>query len=212
MLCDTGEKRKQKLRYLQQLIKDGSNDEQTPEPSPQQHEAHLRPLSADYEAGPSSSPFMLHSNRDFTPVTASSTAALGHGLVASTAPLDAHILPTTPAYPPFASPWSSPVYDPPPPANMTWGIPTWAPVEYSPRPTPRSDNFPLSPPIGQMFFEQASGTYHPPRQIALNSDHYGLASTYGHYNDGPQNQTPGISNVSLPASSSHFQGHFPGPH
>ncbi|KAH7083354.1 hypothetical protein BKA63DRAFT_561528 [Paraphoma chrysanthemicola] len=186
------EKRKRKLQYLQQLIKDGSNDEQTPEPSPQQHEAHLRPLSADYEAGPSSSPFMLHANVDFQPVVTSSTAVGNHGLAANTTAFDANTLLTTPAYPPFESSWSSPVYDPPPPVNLAWTMPAWAPVDYPPPPPPRSESFHFETSISQTSFEQVHSPFHQPRHFAPSPENYALAA-YGHYT-GPQNQTPGIPN------------------
>jgi hypothetical protein len=211
VLFYVGEKRKRKLQYLQQLIRDGSNDEQTPEASPQQHEAHLRSLSAEYDAVPSSSPYMLPTNNDFASISSSSTTALGPAPVASTASYDTHMLPTTQTYSPFESSWNSHIYHPPPQPNMAY-TPAWPPsIDYSSRLTPRPENFQFSPPLAQPAFEQATSPYHHPRELVPNADQYVLGPHYGHYT-GSQSQTPGIPSVSLPTPSSYFQGHYPGPH
>jgi hypothetical protein len=209
-----GEKRKRKLQYLQKLIRDGSNDEQTPEPSPHQHEAHLRSLSSDYESGPSSSPYLLPSNSEFVTMSTSGTIALGPAPAATTASFDTHLLPTTQAYSPYPSPWNSTLYDPPPAPSMTWNVPTWmSSTDYSPRVVPRPENFHFSPPLGasQPVFEQTPSPYHHPRELVVSANHYGLGSPYGHYNVSPS-QTPGVPSVSLPTLSSYFQGHYPGRH
>jgi hypothetical protein len=59
MIFGVGEKRKQRLQYLQQLVGDRSNDDKTPQASLQQHEALVHSLSAEYHARPNSSPYLL---------------------------------------------------------------------------------------------------------------------------------------------------------
>jgi hypothetical protein len=213
MFSHAGEKRKRKLQYLQQLITDGSNDEQTPDTSPRQRDAHLRSLSTDYDAGPSS-PYLLPAHSEYAPMSTNEIVGMGPASTATTASFDHHLLPTTQSYPPYSSSWASPIYDPPPPTNMTWNVPAWMPsVDYSPRVAPRPETFRYSPPLGarQPIFDQTPSPYHRPRDLAPNTDHYALASSYRYY-DGSQSQTPAISSVSLPTPTSYFQGHYPGPH
>ncbi|KAF2830536.1 hypothetical protein CC86DRAFT_378818 [Ophiobolus disseminans] len=198
------EKRKRKLQYLQQLIKDGSNDEQSPDTSPQQHEAHLRPRSADYEPGPSLSPFSLSSHSDFAPMNTNSTAALGPHPTASTAPLDSHFLPTTHAYPPYEPSWNNPMYDPLPPTNMTWNVPAWTPaIDYSPRAAPRPEDFHFSPPLGVNLpiFEHTPSPYHRPRELVPNTNQYPFSGDY----NGSQSQTSGIPSYFLGAHSKYLE-------
>jgi hypothetical protein len=205
VLFCAGEKRKQKLQYLQQLIRDGSNDEQTPEPSPRQHETHLRSLSAEYDTGASSSPYMLPASDDFTPMNSSSAAAHCQ------APPSHHILPTTQSYSPFHQHWNSPIYDPLPPPNMSY-MPNWVPnMNYSSRLDARPENFQFSPSLGIPAFDQSSSPYNHPRQLVPNADHYDLGRSYGHYNES-QSHTPNISSVSLPTPSSYFAARYSGPH
>jgi hypothetical protein len=147
ILFCAGEKRKQKLQYLQQLIRDRSNDEQTPEPSPRQHEAHLRSLCADYDTGASSSPYMLPASEDFTPTNSSSAAAHCQ------APTSHHLLPTTQSYPPFQQHWNSPIHDPIPPPNMSY-MPNWVPsMDYSSRLDARPESFQFLPSLGIPAFD-----------------------------------------------------------
>ncbi|KAL5115851.1 hypothetical protein ACEQ8H_006253 [Pleosporales sp. CAS-2024a] len=112
VLLRAGEKRKNRLQYLQHLIRDGSNEEQTPEPSPQQHEAHCHSTSADYKVGSSSSPFMLPSSRDFTSLTSNTARALSLEAGTSGPGYGAHVWPSTQAYPPqFELSWTGQIHD-----------------------------------------------------------------------------------------------------
>jgi hypothetical protein len=111
-----GEKRKRKLQYLQQLVKDESNDELTPYTSPEEHEAHIRAHSVDYDVAQRSSPFALPSDRDFTTLGTSGTATLCPIPTTTTSVYDSRLLPIAQSYSPFEPPWNSPIY-----ANMdTW--------------------------------------------------------------------------------------------
>jgi hypothetical protein len=207
----TGEKRKKKLQYLQQLVKDGSNDEQNPEPSPQQHQVHIRSHSADYNAGLSPSPFMLPSNSNFAPLSSSGTTALGPAPAANGPSYDDHLLPTTQSYPPFESSWNSQTYNPPPPLSIAYA-PAWiSSVDYASRLTSRQESFHLSSPAAQGVFEPTTSPYHHPIEILSHAEHFALGSPYGHYN-GSHSQAADLPSVSLPNPSSYFQRHYPGPH
>jgi hypothetical protein len=171
VIIHAGEKRKRKLQYLQQLIKDGSNNEQSPGTSPRQHEVHLRSPSADYETGRSSSPYLLPSHSEYARMSSNGSVAMGPASTATTASFDHHLLPSTQSFSPYASSWNSPNYDPPPPPNVSM----WThPVDYSS----------WSPPT----FEQTTSSYYLPRELVPNSAHYALAS-YEHYK-GSQSHTP----------------------
>ncbi|CAN9080400.1 unnamed protein product [Alternaria alternata] len=116
------EKRKRKLQYLQQLVNDDSDSHQDPEPSPEQHEIYPRSLSADYQvAGPSSSPYIVPSDRVLRANSAVVTQAI---LAATVASFDTNHVPAAEqAYPPYQPTWNASVYSPPPPANIPWNMP-----------------------------------------------------------------------------------------
>ena len=204
-----GEKRKRKLQYLQQLITDGPDDEQASEPSPDQHATYARSLSADYDvAGPSSSPYVLPPNSDFGSMSSSSTPASHPILPATTATFNgSHVLASTHTYPTFPMDWHAPIYSPPPPANVTWTVPSpWmSGLEYSARAAPRPEMYQYTPSSAQPVFEQTHIPSNEPHEFLSTSDIYGFGASYP-----PQGQASGNPNVSLPASSPYYQGHYPG--
>jgi hypothetical protein len=210
-----GEKRKRKLQYLQQLIRDGSNDEHESEPSPDPHDTYARSLSVDYDlAGASQSPYILPSSSDFGPMSSSSTSASYTVAAATSATFDSghHLAPmhTYVSYPPS---WSASVYSPPPPVDVAWTVPSpWmSGMDHSARVAPRPDMYRYTPSPSQPVFEQAHTPSHTPSHephvFMSTSDLYGFASTYA-----PQNQASGSPNVSLPTSSSYYHGHYTGSH
>jgi hypothetical protein len=204
-----GEKRKRKLQYLQQLIKDDSNDEQTPYTSPQQHEA----CSTDHNTAPSSSPFMPASSNHYMTLSTSSTELIGSLSSTSTPTYDIGLLPATQTPSLFEPRWSSPTYETPSPSSMGY-LPAWmSSIGYSPQIAHH-----LSPSVSQEVFAQAASPYHHPRDLLPNSDHYVLGLQYEHYSVS-QDQTTGTLSVSLPhspppppLSSFHGHYHYPGPH
>jgi hypothetical protein len=155
---------------------------------------------------------MLSSNSDFAPLQSSSAPAIGSVQPTTTASFNSQMSATTQTYTPFGSSWTAPIYDPPPPANMTWNMPTWMPsIDYSSRVASRPETYHYTAPSGPPVFAQNTSPYHPARELVPNADHYVLSSSYGHYN-ASHSQTPGVPSVSLPPSSSYCQGHYPGPH
>jgi hypothetical protein len=209
-LC-VGEKRKRKLQYLQHLIRDESNDDQESEPSPSGHDAYARSLSADYDvAGASPSPYILPVNSDFLSMSSSSTTASHSIAVATSATVNSvhHPAPTHP-YAAFQPNWSAPIFSPPPAANIAWTVPSpWmSGMDYPTRHAHRPDIYPFIQPPSQPVFEQAHTPLQQPQQFLPIPDFYGFGSTYA-----PQSQAPSDPNVSLPTSSSYYQGHYTGSH
>lgn len=209
MVLGIGEKRKRKLQYLQDLIKDGSNDEQTPEPSPQRQEAHLRSISAEYELGPSSSPYNLPSHSAFVPLEPNDAAALGSASAASTASFD--LLPTTQGFSTFESSWNGAMYSPPSTTQMSWNVPAFIPYVDYPQGVPLRPETSLYAPSfssSQPAFAQNMNSYLPSRESVTDPSRY--YPSYGHQY-GSQSHSPGIPSVSSPTSSPYFHGQ-PGPH
>jgi hypothetical protein len=209
MFLYLGEKRKRKLQYLQQLIRDGSNDDQESEPSLSGHDAYERSLSSDYDvAAASPSPYILPANSNFTSMSSSSTPA-SHPVAAATSVTvnsGHHPAPTHP-YAAFPAIWSAPIYSPPPATNIAWNVPSpWmSSMDYPTRVAPRPDIHRYIPPPSQPVFEQAHTPLQQPQEFLSTSDFYGFSSTYAHHS-----QASGDPNVSLPTSSSYYQGRYTG--
>jgi hypothetical protein len=203
-----GEKRKRKLQYLQQLVKDDSNDEKTPEPSPQLHQTQIRSCSREFDVGPSSSPFMPPSSSDIVSISSSNASALSPIPVASTITYDSHHITARQTCSPFEMSWSNTIYDPRLANTYT---PGWAPsIAYHPQVAPRQGDYTSSAPAAHTVFGQTTSPYLHPRDLPPNADHFYLGMFNGPYN-GSQSQTYSIPSVSLPTSP-YFQGYYPGSH
>lgn len=209
MAICTGEKRKRKLQYLQQLVKDESNDEKTPEPSPTQQEAHLRHLSADSEAEPSSSSYALPFCNELASMTVNGPPAFGPVPTSSIPPFDNHKLPTTQKDTTRVSFWETPVFDPPPPANMMWHLPMWTTpsTNHSSGVAQSPESLNCSPPLGmsQPVFDQSLSPFHHPRELMPNTQHDLPSLSYGHYDESGL-RTLRMPRVNLSTSSPYFQG------
>ncbi|KAH7383349.1 hypothetical protein BKA66DRAFT_417999 [Pyrenochaeta sp. MPI-SDFR-AT-0127] len=188
------EKRKRKLQYLQQLIKDGSSDQQEPEaePSPERHKAYARSLSVDYETpGPSSSSYLLASSSDFGSITSSSTVENDPTLVASGASFENRPLASTQAYAAFGPSWNAPLYTPSPAVNLSpWDFSPWIPsLNHTPQISSRSEILQYNTPSGPPVFAQAHPPSQQPRDLTPRTDYYAFGSSYGAYS-----QASGIPN------------------
>ncbi|EDU40947.1 bZIP-2 multi-domain protein [Pyrenophora tritici-repentis] len=176
------EKRKRKLQYLQQLIKDDSDGQQETELSPEPRKVYARSISADYEfAGPSSSPYPTPSVSDFSSVHANSTVAPDPILATNTATFNTHNTTVAPTYPLYPQNWSAPIYPHHTPASVGWNnTPTWAPApEYTPQPAPRSPMYPYVHPQAQAVFERAHTPSHQTQQFLANTAAYDHGASYG---------------------------------
>ena len=211
-----GEKRKRKLQYLQQLVNDDSDSHQDPEPSPEQPEIYPRSLSADYQvAGPSSSPYIVPSDRALRANSAVVTQAI---LAATVASFDTNHVPAEQAYPPYQPTWNASVYSPPPPANIPWNMPpAWMQsLAYPPQQATitRPPMYRYNTHPAHSTFQQAHTTPAPshfPRESLPSSDLYGYSGADYTYHS----QTSSNLNVSLPTSHSPYYQeyhHHPAPH
>jgi hypothetical protein len=211
-----GEKRKRKLQYLQQLVNDDSDSHQDPEPSPEQHEIYPRSLSADYQvAGPSSSPYIVPSDRALRANSAVVTQAI---LAATVASFDTNHVPAAEqAYPPYQPTWNASVYSPPPPANIPWNMPpAWMQsLAYPPQATiTRPPMYRYNTHPAHSTFQQAHtlAPSHFARESLPSPDLYSYSADYTYHS-----QTSSNLNVSLPTTSHspYYQGyhhHHPAPH
>ncbi|KAH7396897.1 hypothetical protein DE146DRAFT_614489 [Phaeosphaeria sp. MPI-PUGE-AT-0046c] len=198
------EKRKRKLQYLQQLIKDGPNDEHTPEAVPQQLEAHLRAHSADYAESSHSSPFMLPSNDDFAPSSSPETTALGPAPATGSTAYDRHFHHAAHTYLPFGNTWEFPGYDHTRLPDTIYP-PVWTGGIHDS--TRMAHQF--SPPVSQPAFAQTVPANNSHHGMIHNGIQYALEPLYGTYH-GSQSQAS-IPNVSLPTPS-YLPGHYHRPH
>ncbi|KAI4620869.1 hypothetical protein J4E83_005231 [Alternaria metachromatica] len=208
------EKRKRKLQYLQQLIRDDSEGRQDSEPSPEQHEVYPRALSVDCDiTGASSSPYQMPSSRVFGESSAVANEAI---LAATVASLDPHHLAVDQAYPSYPPHWNAHIYSPSPPASIPWNMPpAWmSSLDYSAQAaaTTRPSMYRYHTHPSQPSFQHP----HTPspsnfqREFLPNTDVYGYGANYASHS-----QTPGNPNVSLPTSysySPYHQGRRTAPH
>ncbi|KAH8730710.1 hypothetical protein GQ44DRAFT_767884 [Phaeosphaeriaceae sp. PMI808] len=204
------EKRKRKLQYLQNLIQEGSKDEQTPEPSPQLSKTFTRSLSAEYQAGSSLSPFTLPSNGDFA-TNLTRTEVLQPRPDTSGASFESHLHPPSRPYPPFETSWDSLMYDPLPPVNMNY-IPTWiSSVDCLSQVGTRPESVHFSSEPAQVGFEQVPTLYNHSRGFAPHAEQCVFTSPYENYRTS-QNYASSIPSVSLHTSSSYLHKQYSGPH
>ncbi|CAA9956546.1 bZIP-2 multi-domain protein [Pyrenophora teres f. maculata] len=197
------EKRKRKLQYLQQLIKDDSDGQQETELSPEPQNVYARSLSADYEfAGPSSSPYRTPSASDFSSVHANSTVAPDPILATNTTTFNTHNATVAPTYPLYPQNWTAPIYPHHPPASVSWNnTPTWVPApEYIPQPTPRSPMYPYIHPQTQAVYERAHTPSNQPQQFLANTAVYDHSASYG-----LQHQKLNIPNYFIGHEASSFE-------
>jgi hypothetical protein len=152
---------------------------------------------------------MVPSNDDFASLSSSSTVALGSAPRPGLPSYDSHLLPTTQPFVSFEHSWHTQLYTSSPP-GLSY-TPTWmsSAIEYGSRLAPRQETYSFSPPTVQAIFDPATSPYHRPREVLPNVDSYVLDSPYEHYRQSQISSTP---SVSLPQSSSYFQGHYFGPH
>lgn len=210
LLFHAGEKRKKKLQYLQQLVEEGSNDGQTPEPSQQPQHAHVSPQVSENDTGLASSPFMLPSGSGFVPLSSSGTTALGPTATSTSTNFNSHRLPTTQTYLPFGSSWNGQTYNSLPPSNTAY-TPAWMnSISGALRHAPSQETFHFSAQASQAIFE-TTNFYHCAGEIVPHAEHHALNSPYTSYST-PHSQAPGASSVSLPTLFSYHQKHYRGPH
>lgn len=129
---------------------------------------------------------------------------------ASTSTHENPFLATSQAYSTFTPPWNITSYETVPPSNISWPMQNWIPdMDYSSRMASRPESYQYTQPNGPPVFAQPSSPYHQSQGLGNAGLQYGASASYGQY-FGSQSQTPGITSVSPPTSTSYFQGHFQG--
>ncbi|KAF1950927.1 hypothetical protein CC80DRAFT_220110 [Byssothecium circinans] len=196
------EKRKRKLQYLQQLIRDeGSAEDEPVDSTEHEHTQDQRVLSPEYfSPAPVARNMTLPSNEHYPALSSSSGNVIQPTLAATTAPYPTQYPGTAPTYSHFEPPWTTPLYDIPPPVNIsTWNIPTWIPnIEFSPPMTTRSaDDFRFTPPPhSHDSFDLLPS---PPSQAHTPDPDLFMMGTYSACRRRPE-QGMGNSCMSLPSS------------
>ncbi|KAJ4295237.1 hypothetical protein N0V90_007248 [Kalmusia sp. IMI 367209] len=141
------EKRKRKLQYLQQLLKDGESPEEAAKAVEEAHRERV--ATPEYHAqGPPAPSFTLPSNDPFPPLASTSGNAIDPVFSTSATTYDRHLGRAPQNYSTYENPWSSSMYDQTPSVNMaTWNVPNWMPnVDYTPPTSSRLEGFEYTPP------------------------------------------------------------------
>ncbi|KAF2734258.1 hypothetical protein EJ04DRAFT_248339 [Polyplosphaeria fusca] len=187
------EKRKRKLQYLQQLLRDGPADQASQSLDPNE-DGRTRSLSAEY-----------HPPTPFPPIAYAlpSSSAVDPAL-STTASYDSRLLATSQSYQPIEPSWSAQLYDGPPHVS-SWNIPHWMPsIDYAP---------PVQSGQGDFSFSHAQPSFEgmptPPQQREPAADNLFILGSYGHCRRWPaDNQSESISSVSLRSSSPYDQAQY----
>ncbi|KAL6707708.1 hypothetical protein ACN47E_003829 [Coniothyrium glycines] len=170
------EKRKRKLQYLQQLIKDGPDEQHGSEPSSEQYDTYERSVSADHDEVESNPSFMVPSNHNMGVMSANGTRFSEATSPMRTTVLEGSMFTTTQAYP-FQSTWETPIYSPPPPTNMTWSMPMWTPGLEYPFHTESSDrSYSFVPTAMPQMLNQGHLLPQQPPGLLSGADFYSLGS------------------------------------
>ncbi|PSN60929.1 hypothetical protein BS50DRAFT_578742 [Corynespora cassiicola Philippines] len=182
------EKRKRKLQYLQQLIRDGRTEELTLQDSGAQ-DRRTRSLSVDY-----SRPLLpgFSHNHEGLNIQSSSAGTLEPALV-STGNYSVHQLPPSHSFTSFETAWSIPVLEPANVANWSpWSTPAWmSSTEFEPQITIEPETFPFTAtPVTQMY-QQLPKPPQQPQELIPNADLFVLGP-YPSRRDG-RTQIPSMS-------------------
>ncbi|ORY14628.1 hypothetical protein BCR34DRAFT_598972 [Clohesyomyces aquaticus] len=179
------EKRKRKLQYLQQLVKDqGSTGQGTPPAEESTHEARARSSSSEYydhETVHSSSG--LRPTDEFDTLSSQSEVLIDPHLASTTA-FDNLLLATAVSTPPYSSvepSWSGPVYEELPHVGMgSWNMPQWMPnVDFAPQQMHAgAHDYRFTPPHIQHNFNQLPSPPQHPSEPVSGSDLF-LEGSYG---------------------------------
>ena len=153
---------------------------------------------------------MVSLNNAFSSVHASNVSATEPIPTTDGTPFGSHLLATRQAYTSIEPSWNLPIYNLTPQANMTWtdNTPAWTSnMNYTSRIASPEEIYRYAASTGPPVFAQQNSVYNQSREALPSAYGYSLDSSYEHYAVSP-NQTPGMPSVSLPISSSYFQGRY----
>ena len=201
----TGEKRKRKLQYLQQLLRDG----ESPEQAAQTVEEQERMVTPEYHTQTQQPPaFVVPSNSNFQSFAATSSNAIEPIFPSSSSSYDRQFGRTPPNYDTYDNSWSTQMYHSSPNVNISaWTVPSWMPnVDYATTASSRSDEFQYTPPSHTHHnFEQVPT---PPQPSRTPDPDLFLLGTYGHCRRADSQQPMSVRNMSLPSSTSSSPYHY----
>ncbi|KAF2258159.1 hypothetical protein CC78DRAFT_587455 [Lojkania enalia] len=188
------EKRKRKLQYLQQLLRDQPTDQEAAQSSETVQDARTRSLSAEYHAhtqAVQSSAFRPKSPFDALSATTSSVI---DPVLATTASYDNHRLTTSRPFQHVEPSWDASIYEPPPQSHISsWNVPQWMPsIDFTPHLQAGPEDYQYAPPPTPQAFEQIPTTPQQPLTSSPNADLFILGSNCRR----PVSEPQGISCVS----------------
>lgn len=131
------EKRKQKLQYLQRLLRDHDSPDQRQReatPSETSQDGRGRSISAEYFAQrPVPNSEILPSNAH-SPLLSSNSTAVANSVLVPTSTYDNSLLSTPQPFHDIQTTWSPPMYEPQPQVHISsWNLPHWMPsLDFAP--------------------------------------------------------------------------------
>lgn len=194
----SGEKRKRKLQYLQQLLTDGDSPDETTQAVEETHRERM--VTPDYHTQTQPLPaFTFSSNARFPPSAVTSGNSTDPIFSTETA-YDRQWGRPPQDYAAYESTWSNAIYEHPSNINMsTWNVPVWMPnVDYTPSVSSGTESLYTPPQHIHHTFEQLPT---PPQQSRTPATGSFVIESYGHCRGFDTQQTMGISNVCLPSSA-----------
>jgi hypothetical protein len=193
-----GEKRKRKLQYLQQLLKDGESPEQAALAVEEAEQERM--VTPEYHNQGSPAPaFTLPSNARFQPLAVTCGNSTNPIFSTATTSYDRYFGRPSQNYA-YESNWNAAMYEHP--SNVTvssWNIPMWMPtVDYTSSVSSGPEDMYTPPQHTHHTFEQHPT---PPQQSRTPDPDLFVLGSYGHCRRFDDQQTMGISNVCLPSSA-----------
>ncbi|KAF2449594.1 hypothetical protein P171DRAFT_196254 [Karstenula rhodostoma CBS 690.94] len=193
------EKRKKKLQYLQQLLKDGESPEEAARAVEDVHQERM--VTPECHIQTQSAPaFTLPSNARLPPSAVTSGNSIDPIFSTATTSYDRQFGRPSQDYATYEGTWNNAMYEHPPNVNMsTWNVPIWIPnVEYTPSVSSGAEDLYTPPQHTHRTCEQLPT---PPQQSRTPDPDFLDLGSYGHCRRFDSQQTMGISNVCLPPSA-----------
>ncbi|KAK7182707.1 hypothetical protein DPSP01_009613 [Paraphaeosphaeria sporulosa] len=193
------EKRKRKLQYLQQLLRDGESPEDAAQAVEEAHQERM--VTPEYQVQTQAAPaFPLPSSALFPPTVVTSGNSMDSIFSAATTSYDRQFGRPSQNYTACEGTWNNTMYGHTSNVNMsTWNVPIWMPnVEYTPSVSSGAEDLYTPPQQTHNTFEQLPT---PPQQPRTPDPDLFVLGSYGHCRRFDSQQTMGISNVCLPSSA-----------
>ncbi|KAF9741560.1 hypothetical protein PMIN04_007943 [Paraphaeosphaeria minitans] len=194
------EKRKRKLQYLQQLLRDGESPEDAAQAVEEAHQERM--VTPEYQIQTQPAPaFPPPPNSRFPPPAVTSDKPMDSVISAATGSYDRQFGRPFQNYTAYESTWNHLMYEHTSNVNVsTWTVPIWMPnVDYTP---------PVSSSGAEGLYTPPQQTHHtfdqlptPPQQTRTPDPDLFVLGPYRHCRRFDSQQNMGISNASLPSSA-----------